>query len=74
MALKVLSLPTHANPRIVALLEDTLARAKEGKVTGLFLYVEDENGQIEHSRDGMPDNQVIFAMELIKKRMLARYE
>ncbi len=72
--MKVLSLPTHANPRIVAVLEDVLAKAKAGKVTGIFLYTEDDQGDIEHSRDGMPDNQVIFALELVKKRILARYE
>lgn len=71
--MKVLSLPTHAHPRIVALLEDLLDKARAGKVTGLFVYTEDDDGNIEHSRDGMADHSVIFNLEIVKKRILGEY-
>lgn len=71
--MKVLSLPTHAQPRIVEILEELLAKAKAGEVTGLFAYVESD-GVILHYRDGMPDNQVIFSLELVKKRILAEFK
>ncbi len=71
--MKLLSLPTDANPRIVSVLEDALAKARAGKVVGIFLYTEDDEGNIEHCRDGMPDHRIIFSLELVKKRILARY-
>jgi len=73
-ALKVLSLPVDARPRIVELLEELLAKAKEGRVTGILVLHEDDKGEFEHRRDGLPDNQIVFSMELIKRRLLAGYE
>lgn len=71
--MKVVSLPTHASPRIVELLEGLLSRARAGEITGVFLYYEDIDGKIEHSRDGMADNQVVFSLELTKRRILEKY-
>lgn len=71
--MKVLSLPTHAHPRIVALLEELLDKAKAGDVTGLFVYTEDADGNVTHWRDGMADHSVIFNLELVKKRILGEY-
>ena len=72
--MKVLSLPTHAHPRIVALLEDLLGKAKAGELRGIFVFAEDSDGNVEHSRDGMPDHNVIFNLEIVKKRVLGQYE
>lgn len=73
-ALKVLSLPTDAKPRIVAILEELLADAKAGKVTGLFVFHENDEGTVIHSRDGLNDSLVVFWLELIKRRILGGYE
>ncbi len=72
--MKVLSLPTHAHPRIVAALEDLLDRARAGKVKGLFCFVEDEDGNVSRVNDGFSDVQLIFSLELVKKRLLGQYE
>lgn len=71
--LKVLSLPTNANPRIVTLLEELLADAKTGKVTGLFVFHQNDEGVVVHSRDGLSDALVVFWLELIKRRLLGEY-
>lgn len=72
--LRVLNTPSQASKeRIVTLLEETLADAKAGKVTGLFMFTEDDEGRVTHSRDGMSDSLVIFWLELIKKRVLGEY-
>ncbi len=56
------------------MLEDLLDKARAGKVTGIFAFTEDDEGNIEHHRDGQSDHGVIFSLELVKKRILARYE
>lgn len=71
--LKVLSLPTHANPRIVTMLEELLADAKAGKLTAIFAFYEDEGGNISHSRDGFSDNQAVFCIERTKQKILGGY-
>ncbi len=71
--MKVLSLPTHAHPRIVAMLEELLDKARAGKISGLFVYTEDADGGVEHFRDGMPDHNVLFNLEIVKKRILGEY-
>lgn len=70
--LRLLKTPT--SERIVALLEELLADAKEGKVTGLFVFAESIDGKVTHSRDGMPDATIMFWVELIKRRILEAYE
>lgn len=70
--LKLLKTPTTG--RIVELLEETLAQAKAGKVTGIFVFVEDLEGKVTHSRDGMPDATIMFWLELVKLRILGQYE
>ncbi len=60
--------------RIVAMLEDALAEAKAGKVTGLFMFAESDEGMVSHSRDGMSDSLVVFWIELIKRRILEGYQ
>lgn len=73
--LRVLETPTTASQaRIVTLLEELLADAKAGKVTGFFAFAEDDEGRVTHSRDGMSDSLVIFWIELIKRRILGGYE
>ncbi len=72
--MKVLSLQTHAHPRIVAALEDLLARARAGKVVGFFSFAEDDDGNITRENDGFSDAHLIFSLELVKKRILAGYE
>lgn len=67
-------LKTPTSGRIVEVLEDLLARAKDGKVTGLFLFEESNEGKVIHSRDGMSDSLIIFWLELIKRRILGEYE
>jgi hypothetical protein len=63
-----------SNERIVTILEDLLAEAKRGEVTGLFLFSEGKNGGVTHSRDGMSDALIMFWVELIKRRILGAYE
>ena len=71
--MKVLSLPTHAQPRIVAMFEDLLEQARQGAIVGCFVLTESENGDHTRYSDGWPDNQIIFAIELVKRRMLEKY-
>lgn len=63
-----------SNARIVSLLEELLEQAKQGKIQGIFFFQEDGAENVEHSRDGMSDNRVVFLMELIKRRILKEYE
>ncbi len=67
-------LKTPTSGRIVEVLEELVAQAKEGKVTGLFIFSESIEGQVTHSRDGMSDSLIIFWLELIKRRILGAYE
>lgn len=67
-------LKTPTNERITVLLEELLADAKAGKLTGVFVFSESINGKVTHSRDGMPDATVVFWLELIKRRLLGAYE
>jgi hypothetical protein len=60
--------------RIVVLLEELLADAKAGKTSGLFVFAEDTDGRVTHSRDGMPDATIVFWLELVKRRILEAYE
>lgn len=67
-------LPTDAKPRIVRLIEELLVEARKGNVTGIIVFTEHPDGSFDHHRDGMADNAVCFAMRLIERRMLEKYE
>jgi hypothetical protein len=69
--LRVLKTPTSG--RIVAELERLLAEAKAGNVTGLFVFSEDLQGNVTHSRDGMPDATILFWLQLVQRRILEAY-
>jgi len=71
---KLTLLKTPASGRIVEVLEELLAQAKEGKVTGIFVFHENLEGNVVHSRDGLSDSLVVFWLELIKRRILGCYE
>ncbi len=67
-------LKTPTSERIVAEIERLLADAKAGKVTSVFWFEENVEGDVSHTRDGMPDATIVFWLELIKRRILGRYE
>lgn len=74
MTLRVLKTETGAmQERVVALLEGALADAKAGKTVGVFMFTEDLEGGVQHSRDGMSDALVVFWMEITKRRITAEY-
>lgn len=70
----VKSLPNDAKPRIVRLLEELLVAARKGEITGIIVLTEDGAGDAQHYRDGIPDHGVVFSLELIKRRVLEKYE
>lgn len=59
--------------RIVSLLTDLLEQAKRGDITGVFVFSEDKDDCVTHSRDGMSDSLIVFWLELIKRRILEEY-
>lgn len=70
----VRSLPTNARPRIVALLKELLEQAEKGNITGILVYTDMADGSFESARDGMSDRDLMFAMGLLHKRILGKYE
>lgn len=70
---EIKTIGTERTERIVSLLEELLADAKTGNVTGVFLFTEDKGGTVTHSRDGMSDSLIVFWLELIKRRILGEY-
>lgn len=68
-ALKVLSLPTHAQPRIVEILEGLLERARAGNVQGISV-VTDEDGDMKLYRDGFTDERALWVLEITKARLM----
>lgn len=71
--LKVLSHPTHASPRIVKILEDLLEEARKGELSGICMFTEYSDGRWEHTRDGMPDERVCFALDITRARVIGQY-
>lgn len=58
---------------LVVELERLLADAKAGKITGIFIFTEEEAGVIMHTRNGMSDALVLFWLAIIQRRILAEY-
>lgn len=72
--MKLALLPQEkSKERIVELLREKLSEAEAGNVQGLFMFTEDQNGNRSHCRDGMNDEGIVFAIELIKNRILRGY-
>ncbi len=69
----VVSLPTDARPRILKILEDLLEEARRGEITGVCMFVEYADGNWEHTRDGMPDERVCFALDITRARVIGQY-
>ena len=71
--MNVVSSPYHAQPRIVAALERLLEAAKSGHISGIFILHEDEYGNLTRENDGWSDTALLFALEIVKLRMLSQY-